>query len=470
MTEDHKSENDLQKALGYLRENRERFLRELQEFLRFPSISTLPEQRAAVADTAAYVARLLNAAGLEKVRILPTPGHPVIYGEWCRVPGAPTLLIYGHYDVQPVDPLDLWDTHPFQPTVRGDLLVARGATDDKGQVFMHFKAVEAWLRTVGTLPVNVKFLVEGEEEIASPHLRAVVEEQRELLRADYLVVSDTGMPSPDQPAISYGLRGLTYLQVKLRGPARDLHSGQFGGGVANPIMEAARLLAALVDDQGRVRVPGFYDQVVPPDPEERQRLRRVPFDEESFRIRTGVPRASGEQGYTTLERLWLRPTCDPNGIEGGFTGQGAKTVLPAEARFKVSFRLVPHQDPERISMLVREYLEAQCSPSVTLEVETLAGGRPMLISPSAPMLQAAARSLAVAFPQPPVFVREGGSIPIVADLQDVLKVEPVLMGFGLPDSKVHSPNETFHLGVFRKGMEALVRFLAAAGETNLTRE
>jgi len=434
-------------------------LAQLQDFIRLETISTMPEKAAEMQKCADFLAAVLTESGLENVEILPTGGHPAVYADWLHAPAAPTLLIYGHYDVQPVDPLELWDAAPFDPQVVDNRLVARGASDNKGQIYMHIRAVRAWLTVKKRLPVNVRFLIEGEEEIASVNLPALVSREAERLQADLLVVSDSNMIAPEQPAITYGLRGLTYLEVNLTGPNRDLHSGIFGGTVLNPLQEAARLISLLHDAEGRVAIPGFYDEVVPLEAAERKQLARQPFSAEEYSRDLGVAALWGDPEYTPLERAGARPTCEINGILGGFTGEGAKTVLPARAMFKVSFRLVPHQDPDRIVELAEAFLREQVAVGVQLEVNRFAGGRPVLTPWRSPAIQAASRALERAFGRPPQLVREGGSIPIVADIQHQLGVTPLLIGFGLPDSRIHSPNENFNLDVFKQGSESLVYLL-----------
>lgn len=449
----------MQDILTYLSDNHDLELEELQQFVRLQTISTLPEKAPELESCARFLADLLRESGLEQVEILKTPGHPAVYADWLHAEGAPTLLIYGHYDVQPVDPLELWDADPFDPQIVDNRLVARGASDDKGQVYMHIRAVRAWLKTRGKLPLNVKFLIEGEEEVASVNLPALIERERERLRADLLVVSDTNMISPEQPAITYGLRGLTYLQVNLTGPNRDLHSGVFGGTVVNPLQEAARLIALLHDAEGRVAVPGFYQEVIPLEKAEREQLGRLPFDEEEFCRDLGVAALAGEAGYTPLERMGARPTCEINGMLGGFTAVGAKTVLPGQAMFKLSCRLVPDQSPDRVAQLVEAFLREQVSVGVQLDITRFSGGFPVLTPWNSAPVRAATRALERGFGVSPLLVREGGSIPIVADIQRILQIPPLLVGFGLPDSRIHSPNENFNLAVYQRGTISLVYLL-----------
>ncbi len=443
----------------YARTHRERFLEELKALLRIPSISTLPEHKPDVERAAQWLADHLRAIGVPSVEIVPTDGHPVVYGEWLMAgPEAPTVLIYGHYDVQPVDPLDEWRTPPFEPTVQGDNLYARGASDDKGQLFVHLKAVEAYLRTEGRLPVNVKFLLEGEEECGSPNLAPFVERYAERLQADVALVSDTHILGPDQPSIVYGLRGLSYIEVTVQGPAHDLHSGMYGGAVENPLHVLARLVAQLHDEQGHVTIPGFYDKVRPLSDEERAELARVPYGEAQLLAETGVPQPWGEPEYTVVERIGARPTLDVNGMWGGFTGQGAKTVIPARAHAKISMRLVPDQDPDEIARAALEYLKKLAPPTVTVEGQALYGSPPALVPRDLPAMRAAAAAYEQVWGKRPIFTREGGTIPVVALFATRLNLHTVLMGFGLGDDNLHAPNEKFFLPNFYRGIETVIRF------------
>jgi acetylornithine deacetylase/succinyl-diaminopimelate desuccinylase-like protein len=445
----------MEKVLKEIESARDRHLEELKEFLRIPSVSTDPQRRADVARCADWVAGQLRSVGMQRVEIHPTRGHPIVYGEWLGAKGAPTLLIYGHYDVQPVDPIDLWESGPFEPTIRDGQIYARGAVDDKGQVLIHLKAAEAHMKAGGGLPVNLKFLIEGEEEVGSEDLDPFIHEHRELLRADAVVISDTSMFDRDLPTITYGLRGLAYFQIDVEGPNTDLHSGSFGGAVANPAAVLAKMLTDLKDARGRVAVPGFYDDVVPLSEEERRAYRQLPFDEERYKKGLGVSNLSGEEGYSTLERVWARPTFEVNGLLSGFTGAGAKTVLPARAMAKVSMRLVANQDPEKIAGLFETHLRAIAPSTVRVKLSRMHGGRPCLVPMRHPAVQAAARALEKGFGRPPVYIREGGSIPVVATFSEVLKVPTVLVGFGLPDENAHAPNERFDLSNFRRGIVSI---------------
>lgn len=439
---------------GFIAANEGRFLDELKEFLRIPSISALPEHRGDMIRCANFAADQMRTIGLRGVQVMPTSGHPVVYGEWLDAPGRPTVLVYGHYDVQPVDPLDLWTSPPFDPQVRGDELYARGSADDKGQVLMHWKAIEAHMHANGRLPVNLKMLIEGEEEIGSEHLDPFILANRDLLASDVAVISDSSWFDRGLPSICYGLRGLTYLQVDIKGPDSDLHSGSFGGAIANPIQVLAEIIAGLKDGHGRVNVPGFYDQVRALTPEEQRQFAGLPFDEERYRRELGVQALHGEQGYTTLERVWARPTLEMNGIWGGFTGEGAKTVLPSRASAKLSCRLVPDQDPEEIADLVEARLRQLCPPTVEMEIGRFHTGKPALTPLDHPAVQAATRALERAFQKAPAFIRAGGSIPVVASLQDMLGLPVVLMGMGLPDDRAHAPDERLDLGNFFGGIRA----------------
>ncbi len=456
---DKRDSHSVQKAIAWASHHRQEHLAQLSALLAIPSISTDPDYQPEVLRAADWLAEHMRTIGLQAVDVFPSPGHPVVYGEWLGAPGAPTLLVYGHYDVQPADPLELWHTDPFDPTVRGDDLYARGASDDKGQVFAHLKGIEALMQTVGRLPVNVKVMIEGEEEIGSVHFDRFVQAQKARLEADVVVISDTHMLAPDQPVLLYGLRGMAYMEIEVRGPDHDLHSGSFGGGVRNPANVLCQIVGALKDERGRITIPGFYDAVLPLEPEERELLTQVPFDEAQFQREAGVTKTWGEAGYTLLEQICARPTLDVNGLLSGYTGQGVKTVLPAWARAKVSMRLVPNQQPNEIARLFREHVESLAPDTVRLSVRALHGAEPVLIGRDIPQMQAATRALERGFGAPPVFMREGGSIGVVATLQKELGTPVVLMGFGLPDDNLHAPNEKFHLPNFYRGVETIIRFL-----------
>jgi acetylornithine deacetylase/succinyl-diaminopimelate desuccinylase-like protein len=441
-------------VIDFIQTNRDRYVTEVGDFLAIPSISALPEHAGDVRRCAEWTADAMRGVGLENVRIVETPGHPIVYGDWLHAEGAPTILFYGHYDVQPVDPIDLWESPPFEATVRDGELYARGAADDKGQVFMHFKAIEAWLKKQHRLPVNIKLVIEGEEEVGSNHLDDFVNGNKALLEADVVVISDTAMFDRGVPSICYSLRGLAYFQIDLRGSAGDLHSGQFGGALVNPAMALAQLLAQMKDRSGRVKIPGFYDDVRELSEEERAAWKALPFNEKKFRKDVGAPKLFGEKGYSTLERIWARPTFEVNGVLSGFTGAGAKTVLPAIAMAKVSMRLVPDQHPDRIGDLFEAYVKKMAPKSVELKITRMHGGKPWMTEYSNPMVQAAGRAIQLGFGKEPVFCREGGSIPVVSTFQEALKVPAVLFGVGLPDENAHAPNERLDLGNFHNGILA----------------
>lgn len=444
---------------SYLQDVRARQLAELCEWLRIPSISTLPQHRADVEQAAGWLAQKMTASGLENVEILKTSGHPLVYGDWLHAAGAPTILMYGHYDVQPIDPLALWTSPPFAPTVRGDDLFARGASDDKGQTFVHIAALEALLATRGALPVNVKFVVEGEEEDGSQALMAYVPMATEKLAADVCLISDTHMLAPDQPLLIYGLRGMWAGEVTVRGPARDLHSGMYGGAVHNPNQALCELLAQLHDETGRVTVPGFYDDVQPLDDQERAALAQVPYGEEELLAESGVPRAWGEPAFTVTERVGARPTLEINGIWGGFIGDGFKTVIPAEAHAKVSCRLVPHQHSAAIGALLERYLQQIAPPTVQVTVHTRQHAPATMVPLDVPEIQAVARAYERTFGARPVFSREGGSIPVATLIQETLDIPILFMGFGLPDDNLHAPNEKLHLPNFYRGIRASIALM-----------
>lgn len=437
------------------------YLEDLKTLLKIPSVSTDPTRKADVRRCAEEVARQMREAGLKDVAIMDTPGHPVVFSQYIVDPAAPTALIYGHYDVQPEDPVELWETPPFEPTIRDGKIFARGATDDKGQFLCHIKAVATLLADEKTLPVNVKFVIEGEEEIGSPNLAPFLKQHQELLRADVLVVSDSAMYAPGQPSVIYGLRGLAYLQIDLKGADSDLHSGVFGGAVPNPGIELSKILAQLIDENGRITVPGFYDKVRDMTVEEREAYAALPFDREEFRAGLGVPGLCGEKGYSPLEQRTTRPTLDVNGMLCGYTGQGAKTVLPNKAMAKISCRLVPDQNPEEISELLEAHIRRLCPDTVECKITAMHGGHPWLTPPDHPALEAAADAVRQVFGKDPVKLREGGSIPIVTDFQTILGLPGILLGFGLNDENLHAPNEHFRLENFHKGIELSCGLLKA---------
>ncbi len=454
---------------AYLVGNRRQRLDFYVDFLRIPSISTLPEHAADCRTAATFLADRLRAVGLEHVEIAETGGHPIVYADWLHAEGAPTVVAYGHYDVQPVDPVEEWQAPPFEPVVRDGRILARGASDDKSNVTILVQAIEAVLATRGRLPVNLRLVVEGEEEAASEHLEPWLIANRQRLGGDLALISDSGFFDGNLPAITVGLRGLMYAQIDVVGPFQDLHSGSHGGAVENPANALARIIAGLKDDHGRVLVPGFYDEVVPLSPADRAAFAALPFDEEAYRAAVGVPALVGEAGFSTLERRGARPTLDVNGIWGGFQGEGSKTIIPGRAHAKVSCRLVANQDPERIFERFRDYV-VQIAPSgVRVEVTSLGSGRPSLTSIDHPATRAAARALEATFGVGPVYSREGGSIPFVATFETVLGLPVTLLGFTPPNDNAHAPNEWMDLANYEKGIRAMARYwdeLAAAPELN----
>lgn len=441
-------------VVDYINVHRDRYVEELKQYLAIPSISALTQHAADVRRAAEWTADSLRAAGLEHVRLIDTPGNPVVYGDWLHASGKPTILYYGHYDVQPVDPVELWTSPPFEATVRDGEIYARGAADDKGQVLMHIKAVEAHVKQTGRLPCNIKFFIEGEEEVGSVHLDDFVRDHKQELGADVVVISDSAMFDRGVPSIAYGLRGLSYFQIDLRGTRSDLHSGTFGGSVANPAFVLAQMLAQMKDRSGRVKIPGFYDDVRDLSEDERAEWKKLPFNETRYRKDLGAPKLFGESGYSTLERVWARPTFEINGLLSGFTGEGAKTVLPATAMAKVSMRLVPNQDPDRIGDLFEAYVKKICPKTVELTITRMHGGRPWMAEFDNQYVRAAGRAIEQGFGKAPVFHREGGSIPVVATFQRELGVPSVLFGIGLPDENSHAPDEKLDLGNFHNGIIA----------------
>ena len=453
-------------VIGYIEKNQDRFLEELKDFLRIPSISTDPDKKEEVSQAAHFVVDQLTKAGMQKVELFQTPGHPLVYAQRIEDEKKPTVLVYGHYDVQPVDPIELWESGPFEPTIRGGELFARGAADDKGQVFIHFKSAQAYTETRQQLPLNLKYLIEGEEEVGSTHLDQFIESHQDLLSADVVMVSDSTMFARGIPSIGYGLRGLVYLQIDLKGPNQDLHSGSFGGTVANPAFELSRMLASMKDEKDRITIPHFYDDVRDLTERERKEFASLPFDEEAYKGDLGVDELSGEEGFSPLERVWARPTFEINGLLSGFTGEGAKTVLPSRAMAKVSMRLVPDQDPEKIEEMVEKHLKAIAPRSVEIKVTRMHGGKPWVASMDHPALLAAANALEKGFGRRPVFQREGGSIPVVATFSELLNIPTVLMGIGLPDENAHAPNEKLDLSNFFLGIKSAAYFLDEFSRTS----
>jgi acetylornithine deacetylase/succinyl-diaminopimelate desuccinylase-like protein len=451
---------------SYLAEHRDRFVAELCDYLKFPSISAQPKHQPDMRACADWLAGHCRSIGLES-EICPTPGNPIVLARTPRQAGSrkPHFVVYGHYDVQPPDPLELWKSPPFEPRVEGDSLFARGSSDNKGQHLAHLNAVEAHLRTGTDLPCDLTFLIEGEEEVGCTNLAPFLKKRRKELACEAFVISDTGMPSPRHPALTYALRGIAAIEVTVHGPDRDLHSGIFGGSVDNPAMVLCQLLAQLRDKKGRVAIPGFYDDVQKLTAFERREMARLPFKEAAERKFLGVPKMFGEAGYTFAEQRCARPTCEINGLTSGYQGAGSKTIIPSWARAKLTFRLVPNQKPEVIAKLVEAHLKKLCPPTVRLEVDAGHGGAPYRIDPAGPLAQASLRALRSAFGCEPVLLREGGSIPIVNDFKRILGVESLLLGLALPDANAHSPNEQFNLSIFEKGMKMSARLwpeLAAA--------
>ncbi len=450
----------MKKTQDYIQRHRDRFLEELLELLRIPSVSADSKHDADTARCADKVADYLKAAGLDAVEVIPTAGHPVVYGEKMIDPALPTVLTYGHYDVQPPDPLNLWDTPPFEPTIKKTdihpqgAIFGRGTADDKGQFFMHVKAIEAMV-AAGELTCNVKVMIEGEEEVGSSNLETFLRENTEKLAADVILVSDTSIIGHDTPSITTGLRGLSYVEVDVFGPNRDLHSGVYGGAVANPINVLCQLIAGMMDENKHVTIPGFYDKVEELSAADRKALNEAPFNEQAYKKYLGIGDTQGEAGYTTLERTSIRPTLDVNGIWGGYTGEGAKTVLPSSGHAKISMRLVPHQNDEEITQLFRDYFEAQAPDSVRVVVRPHHGGLPSVTPTNTPEYRAAEHAMKATFGKDPIPKREGGSIPIVALFEEVLGLKSILMGFGLDSDGLHSPNEHYGLFNFYRGIETI---------------
>ncbi len=441
----------------YLAQNKQRFLDELLELLRIPSVSADSKYKQDVARCAEAVKEAMLNAGCDKAEICPTAGHPIVYGEKIKDPALPTVLVYGHYDVQPPDPLDLWDSPPFEPVIKDGKIFARGACDDKGQMYMHIKALETMVKT-DSLPCNVKLMIEGEEEVGSDNLGKFLEANTEKLKADIVLISDTSMISMEHPSIESGLRGLTYMEVEVTGPDRDLHSGVYGGAVANPVNQLCKMIASLHDENNHITIPGFYDKVLELSAEQREDLNKAPFDLEEYKKDLHIGEEWGEKGYTTLERTGIRPTLDVNGIWGGYTGEGAKTVLPSKAFAKISMRLVPNQQSKEIEKLFKTHFEKIAPEGVTVKVKHHHGGEPVVTPTDSPAYQAAAKAIKATFSKDPIPTRGGGSIPIVALFESVLGLKTVLMGFGLDNDNIHSPNEKYDVVNYYKGIETIPYF------------
>ena len=440
----------------YLTDNAGKFEEELTEFLKIPSVSADSQFAESVRDCAKFVHQGLVDAGLE-AEIVETAGHPIVFGHWRHAEGAPTVLVYGHYDVQPPDPLELWETGPFEPTVRGEHIYARGATDDKGQMWTHVKSVEAWLKTEGKLPVNVIFVIEGEEEVGSDNLDIFLEANKEKLKCDVVVVSDTSQYAPGIPAVTYGLRGILACEITVHGPNRDLHSGVFGGAIANPANVLAKMIGQLHDDNGKIQIPNFYDDIIPLTEEERAAFAALPFDERAFLDDLGVAEGAGEDGFSTTERRWARPTCDVNGMVSGYTGEGPKTIVPAKASVKITCRLVPGQSSKKMTQALNDYMQSLCPSSCRMEFVDFHGCDALVFDPNSPFMKCASNAIEVAFGAAPVMIREGGSIPVVKSFRDLLKVDTLLLGWGQNSDNLHSPNEHFSLKDFQRGIHASAR-------------
>lgn len=447
-------------AVDYARQHQSRFLEELKELLRIPSISTLPEHNADVRRTAEWLAAELKRIGMEHVAVIDTPGHPLVYADWLHAPGKPTCLSYGHYDVQPADPLDEWKTPPFEPTERDGNIYARGAVDDKGQLYIHVKALESLFATSGgKLPINVRVLLEGEEEVGGEQIAAYVAKYPERLACDFALVSDTELFAPDLPTLCVGLRGMIYTEIEVTGAATDLHSGMYGGAAPNPFVALCQIIAGLKDKDGHILIPGLYDEVEAPSADELKAWKSLPFDEEHYRkSEVGSSALVGEAGYSVLERTWARPTLDVHGMPGGFISAGAKTVIPAKATAKVSMRLVPKMVAEDTFAKYKKFVESLCPPGVKVEVRMVHQGEAMVLDTHNPYIEAATRALKEVWGKDTVFIRSGGSIPIVGDFKQHLKAPSVMMGFGLPDDNLHAPNEKFCIANFHRGVESVIRF------------
>ncbi|HEY5536252.1 MAG TPA: dipeptidase [Ignavibacteria bacterium] len=457
----------MKEVINYIENNKENFVNELIEFLRIPSISNNPENKHDMVKCAEWVRDNMKKAGLENIKIFNTDGHPVVYGDWLNAGiDKPTILIYGHYDVQPIDPLEFWTNPPFEPVIKNNIIYARGTTDDKGQVFIHFKSIEAFMKTQGALPVNVKLMIEGEEEIGSPSLDKFLNDKKELLKCDYVVISDTSMYTDELPSICYGLRGLAYMEIEVTGPNKDLHSGSFGGAVDNPINALSHIIAGLKNEKGKILIDGFYDDVVDLSSKEREEFKRLPFDEKAFMDELDVKELFGEEGYTTEERKTARPTLDCNGIWGGFQGAGAKTVLPSKSGAKISMRLVPNQDPGKIEKLFINYVNKIAPKSVNVNVTALHSAKGSVTPIDTPAIKAAVKALREGYGKEPVFMKEGGSIPIVNNFKELLGADTILLGFGLPNENAHSPDEHLNLNNFHRGILSISYYLNELSKIN----
>jgi len=452
-------------AVAYARQNQPRYLNELKDFLRIPSISTLSENKGDCRRAAETLVAELTRIGMKNARLLETNSHPLVYAEWLEAPGKPTALCYGHYDVQPVDPIDEWITPPFEPTERDGNLYGRGTCDDKGQVWAQIKALESLFAAYGKLPINVRVILEGDEEVGGEGIADLVASKPPELKSDFALISDTELFAPGLPTLCVGLRGMIYTEIEVRGAKQDLHSGMYGGAAPNPFFALAQMLAKLKDENGHILIPGFYDDIIPPSPEELAAWNSLPFDEEHYRItEVGSRSLVGEAGFSVLERTWARPTLDVHGIPGGFIGAGAKTVIPAKALAKVSMRLVPGMTPAKAFKLYKTFVEKIAPAGVEVEVRLIHSGDPCLVRVDNPYIQAATRALHEVWGKDTVFIRSGGSIPIVGDFDHHLGIPSVMMGFGLPDDNIHAPNEKFHIKNYELGIESVIRFMEEAGK------
>lgn len=446
-------------SIDFARKNKKQFEQNLSELVKLPSVSTDPSVKWAMQQTAERIVQLLMGIGFKTAEVYETPGHPVVVGQ--TIPdkkGIPTLLIYGHYDVQPPDPLDLWKTKPFEPTIIGDRMYGRGTSDMKGQIVVSLAAVESIL-IQGEIPLNIKVIFEGEEEIGSPNLAEFIRSHKELLSCDYILNPDAGLVSADLPAITYGLRGLAYFELQIFGPDHDLHSGGFGGAIHNPAQALCEIIAKMHDDNGMITLPGFYDKVIPLTDEERKEIARLPITDDYYKENTGVKELWGEKEFSAVERIGIRPTLEVNGLLSGFTGSGSKTVLPAYSMAKISCRLVPNQDPEEVYTQLEQFLKQNVPSTVKYKLIKMAGGPPCLTNPNLPEAKAMAKAMETVWGVAPVFKREGGSIPVVADMQQILGIESVLTGFGMPEDAIHSPNESQHMPTFHRGVESIIHFI-----------
>jgi acetylornithine deacetylase/succinyl-diaminopimelate desuccinylase-like protein len=453
-------------AVSYARENKERFLNELKDLLRIPSVSTLPEHKEDIRRAAEFVAAEMRRVGLENVEVIQTEGHPLVYSDWLHANGKPTVLCYGHYDVQPAEPLEEWKSPPFEPTERDNNIYARGAVDDKGQMYMHIKAMEALMKAnQGKLPVNVRFIIEGEEEVGGEAIEKFVNEHPERLKCDVALISDTEMFAPNLPSLCVGLRGLCYTEIEAAGAMTDLHSGVYGGAAPNPLEALSRIISKLKDEKGKVLIPGFYERVKQPSKDELKAWQRLPFNEKKYlKTEVGSKELTGEPKYPVLYRTWARPTLEVHGVPGGFTGYGAKTVIPAKASAKVSMRLVPDQRPEEIWKLFNKHVKSLVPKGIQINIKRWSIADPIVVGTDNPFIRAAAEAMHEVFKKDTVYIRSGGSIPIVAAFEKSLKVPSVMMGFGLPDDNLHAPNEKFHIPNFYRGIESIVRWFEIVGQ------